>query len=67
MDGRDDYTTNLTEVLALVIGSEGFGVKPLTARLCDGAVSLPKKGKINSPNASEACVVLCYEVLRQRR
>ena len=67
MAGRDVYTTNLTEDLALVIGSEGFGVKPLTAKLCDGAVSLPQKGKINSLNASVACGVLCYEVLRQRR
>ena len=46
---------------------KGFGVKALTAKLCDGAVALPQKGKINSLNASVACGVLCYEVLRQRR
>ena len=67
MDGADVYSVSLTEDLALVIGSEGFGVKPLTAKLCDGAVSLPQKGRINSLNASVACGVLCYEVLRQRR
>lgn len=67
MAGQDVYKTDLTSDLALVIGSEGFGVKPLTAKLCDAAVSLPQKGKINSLNASVACGVLCYEVLRQRR
>ena len=67
MQGKSVYETDLTGDVALVIGSEGFGVKALTAKLCDGAVALPQKGKINSLNASVACGVLCYEVLRQRR
>ena len=67
MQGKSVYETDLKGDVALVIGSEGFGVKALTAKLCDGAVALPQKGKINSLNASVACGVLCYEVLRQRR
>lgn len=66
MDGENIYETKLDEDVAIVIGSEGFGVKELTAKLCDKAVSLPQRGKVNSLNASVACGIICYEVVRQR-
>lgn len=67
MDG-DDYThTDFDIPCALVIGNEGKGIGALTAKKCDGIVSLPMCGKINSLNASVAAGVLMYEVVRKRR
>ncbi len=67
MDG-DDYTlTDFDAPCALVIGNEGKGIGALTAKKCDGIVSLPMCGKINSLNASVAAGVLMYEVVRKRR
>ena len=42
------------------------GVKKLTKELCDGVISLPLKGKINSLNASVAAGIVVYEVMRNR-
>lgn len=66
MDGQEITKQNLTGSVALVIGSEGFGVSKLTREICDGIVSLKLKGKVNSLNASVACGVAVYEALRQR-
>ena len=67
MDG-DDYTkTDFDIPCALVIGNEGNGIGTLTAKKCDGIISLPMFGKINSLNASVAAGVLMYEVVRRRR
>jgi 23S rRNA (guanosine2251-2'-O)-methyltransferase len=56
---------NLKGPIALVIGSEGDGMAPLTARNCDLVVSIPLRGKIESLNASVAAAVLMFEKLRQ--
>ncbi len=66
MDGSPWDRTDFTGPTALVIGSEGRGVSRLVKEKCDGAVSLPIRGKVNSLNASVAAGVLCYEALRQR-
>lgn len=67
MDG-DDYTkVDFDTPCALVIGNEGSGIGTLTAKKCDGIISLPMCGKINSLNASVAAGVLMYEVVRKRR
>ena len=65
-NGESMYSTDLTGSIALVVGSEGFGVSKLTKKLSDGILSLPMKGKINSLNASVAGGIAIYEVLRQR-
>lgn len=67
MDGDDIYKTNLKGAVAFVIGGEGGGVKQLTKKKCDGAVSLPMRGKVNSLNASVAAGIVVYEYLRQNR
>lgn len=67
MQGQSIYDTPLSGDIAIVIGSEGFGVKQLTAKLCDKAISIPQYGKVNSLNASVACGIICYEVVRQRK
>ena len=66
MDGQEITTCNLTGSVALVVGSEGFGVSKLTREVCDGIVSLKLMGKVNSLNASVACGVAVYEAVRQR-
>lgn len=64
--GENIFSSNLKGDIALVIGSEGKGVSRLTKSKCDGIVTLPMKGKVNSLNASNACAVALYEILRQR-
>ena len=60
------YDTDLTGALALVVGSEGNGVSRLVNRTCDGTISIPLNGKVNSLNASNASAIAMYEALRQR-
>ena len=51
---------------AIVIGSEGKGMRDLTAKKCDHLIKIPMKGKVKSLNVSVACGVVLYEVLSQR-
>lgn len=60
MGGEDIYKANLTGAVALVVGAEGKGVSKLTKQLCDGVLSLPLRGKINSLNASVAAALGIY-------
>ena len=53
--------------LALVIGSEGFGMSQKLADHCDFLLSIPLKGKVNSLNAAVACGVICFEASSQRQ
>ncbi len=64
--GSEIYKTDLRGKICLVIGGEDSGVKKLTKQKCDGIVSIPMFGKINSLNASVACGVAVYEAVRQR-
>lgn len=65
MDGKSVYDTDLSGAAAFVIGGEGAGVKRLTLEKCDGVVSIPMYGKVNSLNASVAAGVVTFEKLRQ--
>lgn len=64
--GTKIYDANLTGKICLVIGGEDSGVKRLTKEKCDDIISIPMFGKVNSLNASVACGVAVYEVVRQR-
>ncbi|MBO7334888.1 MAG: 23S rRNA (guanosine(2251)-2'-O)-methyltransferase RlmB [Lachnospiraceae bacterium] len=66
MDGEVMYNLNLKGPIGLVIGSEGEGVGRLVKEKCDYIASIPMKGDIDSLNASVACGVLAYEIVRQR-
>jgi 23S rRNA (guanosine2251-2'-O)-methyltransferase len=59
---RFDYTSPV----ALVVGAEGEGLRPLTRRRCDVLVSVPMLGRVASLNANAAGAVLLYEAARQR-
>jgi DNA-directed RNA polymerase beta' subunit len=62
----EDILENLKGDIALVVGGEGTGVKPLTKKLCDGVISIPMFGKVNSLNASVSAGIVLYEAVRQR-
>lgn len=66
MDGTSWCQTDLSGPIALVVGSEGHGMTRLVKEQCDGIISLPMQGQINSLNASVACGIMMYEVVRQR-
>ncbi len=52
--------------LALIIGSEGFGMSRLVKENCDFLVKIPMKGKITSLNASVSAGIVIYEVVKSR-
>lgn len=60
------YETDLKTNVALVIGSEAKGMRPLVRRHCDLMVSIPMLGKVSSLNAAVAGAVVLFEILRQR-
>ena len=62
-----DYTEiDYESSTVIVIGSEGKGMRDLTAKKCDHTIRIPMKGQVESLNVSVACGVVLYEVLRQR-
>lgn len=60
------WEADLTGGIALVLGAEGKGVRPLVRRTCDAAVSIPLLGDVGSLNVSVAAGILLYEARRQR-
>ena len=66
MGGTTMYDLNLKGPIGLVIGNEGHGVSELVRKNCDMVASIPMQGDIDSLNASVACGVLAYEIVRQR-
>ena len=64
--GRPGWDIDLAVPLALVIGSEGKGLRKTVREDCDMLVSLPMKGKVNSLNASVATGIIIFEIIRQR-
>lgn len=66
MDGESYYDTDLSGAVALVMGSEGFGISRLVKEKCDFTISIPLYGKVNSMNVSCAAAVLMTEVARQK-
>lgn len=64
---HDIFRTSLNGPMALVVGGEEKGIRPLVKQHCDVLVSIPQCGPLDSLNASVAGAVAMYEVLRQRR
>jgi len=59
--------TDLPFPLAVVIGSEGFGLHNLTKKNCDFLISIPQINTISSLNASCASAVILYELAKKRK
>ena len=60
------YNQDLKGALAIIIGSEGFGMSRLVKENCDFLVKIPMKGKITSLNASVSAGIVIYEALKQK-
>jgi len=60
------WDADLTGGIALALGAEGKGVRPLVRRTCDAVVSIPLAGRVGSLNVSVAAALLLYEARRQR-
>ncbi len=65
-NGENIYKTNLTGNIALVVGSEGSGLRRLVRENCDSIVSIPMRGITNSFNASVAAGIAIMESNRQQ-
>jgi len=63
---RDLSAIDLHAPTALVLGSEGSGVRPLVRKTCDHVARIPMAGRVGSLNVSAAGAVALYEVARQR-
>ena len=61
------YDEDMTGNVAIVIGSEGFGMSRLVKENCDFLIKIPMKGKITSLNASVSAGIVMYEVVKQRQ
>jgi 23S rRNA (guanosine2251-2'-O)-methyltransferase len=61
------WDADLSGPTVLVMGGEGSGIRPRVAAACDGLVSLPQRGLVESLNVSAAAAALLFEALRQRR
>ena len=56
----------MTSKLAIVIGSEGKGVREIVKKTTDFLVDIPMRGKVASLNVSVATAIALYEVARRR-
>ena len=66
-EAREDlYAKDLTGPLALLVGSEGDGLRRLTRERCDFLVRLPMAGAVSSLNVSVATGICLFEIARQR-
>ncbi|MBE9551229.1 MAG: 23S rRNA (guanosine(2251)-2'-O)-methyltransferase RlmB [Proteobacteria bacterium] len=62
----DIYSVDLTADIALVVGNEENGIRPLVRKQCDFLVSIPQTDAVGSLNAAVAGAIALYEVVRQR-
>jgi 23S rRNA (guanosine2251-2'-O)-methyltransferase len=60
------YNQDLKGPLAIVMGSEGFGMNRLVKENCDFLVKIPMKGQVTSLNASVSTGIIVYEAVKQR-
>ena len=63
---RSIFLSDLTGHIAIVIGGEEKGIRPLVKKHCDFLMSIPQAGPVSSLNASVAGAVVMYEAFRQR-
>jgi len=63
----DLAAVDLAGPVAIVLGGEGRGIRPLVRRTCDLEARIPMAGGIGSLNVSAAAAICLYEALRQRR
>ncbi|MCK5889475.1 MAG: 23S rRNA (guanosine(2251)-2'-O)-methyltransferase RlmB [Methylococcales bacterium] len=60
------FSADLTLPLAIIMGTEGTGMRRLTEQQCDFLVKIPMVGQVESLNVSVAAGVMIYEAFKQR-
>ncbi len=65
MDGQRIDTVDFSGKIALVLGSEGKGMRDLVEKKCDFFVSIPTAGRIDSLNISVAAGIIMYDIYRK--
>lgn len=65
--GEELFDADLIRPLAICVGAEGKGLSRLVSEHCDFNVKIPMPGKTESLNASVACGIVLFEVVRQKR
>jgi 23S rRNA (guanosine2251-2'-O)-methyltransferase len=67
LQGRQSiYDADLTMPLALVVGNEQKGLRPLVRNTCDLLLQIPAHGPLQSLNAATACAIALAEMQRQK-
>ncbi|GMO29395.1 MAG: 23S rRNA (guanosine(2251)-2'-O)-methyltransferase RlmB [Termitinemataceae bacterium] len=66
MSGNSIWMQKLKGRVCLLLGSEGNGISRLLRECCDGLLSIPSAGKVDSLNVSVAAGIVLYEVKRQQ-
>jgi 23S rRNA (guanosine2251-2'-O)-methyltransferase len=67
MEGdRACYEFDFNTPVALIIGGEEKGVRPILKKTCDFTVSIPMAGELGSLNAATAAAIVFYEMHKQR-
>jgi 23S rRNA (guanosine2251-2'-O)-methyltransferase len=64
--GEPPWKVDLKGPMALVLGAEGRGIRPLVLRSCDLLIQIPMAGRVASLNVGAAGACLLYEAMRQR-
>jgi 23S rRNA (guanosine2251-2'-O)-methyltransferase len=68
MEGSIEYTeADYKGPLAIVIGSEGEGMRDMVRKECDFLVRIPMSGKVNSLNAAVAAGIVIFEAVKSRK
>jgi len=62
--GQNMRTIDYMENIAVVMGNEGKGIRPLIRKKCDFLLSVPMRGKIDSLNVSVAAGIILHEIVR---
>lgn len=65
-DGQELFSSDLMRPLAIAVGAEGKGLSRLVSEHCDFNVKIPMLGRTESLNASVACGIVLFEVVRQK-
>jgi len=60
------YQLDTARKLAIVVGSEGEGVRPIVRKTADFVAAIPMLGKVESLNVSVAAAVALFEIARRR-
>lgn len=60
------YELDTTRKIAIVVGSEGAGVREIVKKTADYVAAIPMRGRVDSLNVSVAAAVALFEIARRR-